>query len=66
MPMAFFVLCTACRGPYLINPSRPLEPVQILCIVEHITCLIRKDVAGYIENKAGKTPTSKRKMNRKR
>jgi len=28
------------------NPNRSLEPVQILCIVEHIVCLILEDVAG--------------------
>ena len=31
------------------NPNRSLEPVQILCIVEHIACLILEGVAGYAE-----------------
>ena len=31
------------------NPNRSLEPVQILCIVEHIACLILEDVAGYVK-----------------
>ena len=54
------------RG-HFFNPNRSLEPVQILCIVEHIVCLILEDVAGYVfKNKTGKMPKSKRKMNRKR
>ena len=32
-----------------LNPNRSLEPVQILCIVEHIACLIFEDVAGYVK-----------------
>ena len=40
--------------------------MQILCVVEHFVCLILEDVARYVfKNKAGKMPTSKRKMNRK-
>ena len=31
------------------NPNRSLEPVQILCIVEHVACLILEGVAGYGE-----------------
>ena len=31
------------------KPNRPLEPVQILCIVGHIVCLILESVAGYVE-----------------
>jgi len=31
------------------NPNRSLDPVQILCIVEHIACLILEGVASYIE-----------------
>ncbi len=31
------------------NPNRSLEPVQILCIVEHVVSLIREDVADYAE-----------------
>ena len=31
------------------NPNRSLLPVQILCIVEHIVCLILEGVAGYVE-----------------
>ena len=31
------------------NPNRPLEPVRILCIVEHVACLILEGVAGYVE-----------------
>ena len=31
------------------TPNQSLEPVQILCIVEHIACLIREDVAGYVK-----------------
>ena len=34
---------------YHFNPNRPLELVQILCIVEHIVCLIIEDVAGYVK-----------------
>ncbi len=34
---------------YHFNPNRSLEPVQILCIVEHIVCLILEDVAGYVK-----------------
>ena len=49
MPMAFFVLCTTCCVPYPINPSRSLETVQILCIVEHIVCLILEYVADYVK-----------------
>jgi len=33
----------------LFVPNRLLEPVQILCIVEHIACLIGEDVADYVE-----------------
>ena len=31
------------------TPNQSLEPVQILCIVEHIVCLIREGVARYVE-----------------
>ena len=31
------------------NPNRSLLPVQILCIVEHIVCLILEGVAGFAE-----------------
>ena len=31
------------------NQNWSLEPVQILCIVEHIACLILEDVAGYVK-----------------
>ena len=34
---------------YHFNPNRPLELVQILCIVEHIVCLFLEDVAGYVK-----------------
>ena len=32
-----------------IIPNRSLEPVQILCIVEHIACLVLEGVAGYVD-----------------
>ena len=32
-----------------LNPNRLLEPVQILCIVEHIVCLILEDAAAYVK-----------------
>ena len=45
---------------FTFNQNRSLVPVQILCIVEHIACLILEDVAGYVfKNKTGKMPTSK-------
>ena len=31
------------------NPNRSLEPVQILCIVEHFACLFLEGVAGHAE-----------------
>ena len=34
---------------YHSNPNQSLELVQILCIVEHIVCLILEDVAGYVK-----------------
>ena len=34
-----------------IAPNRLLEPVQILCMVEHIACLVLEGVAGYVERK---------------
>ena len=34
-----------------IAPNRLLEPVQILCMVEHIACLALEGVAGYVKRK---------------
>ena len=34
---------------FTFNQNRSLVPVQILCIVELIACLILEDVAGYVE-----------------
>ena len=49
------------------TPIGSLEPVQIFCIVEHIACLNSWRHSGLCqENKAGKMPTSKRKMDGKR
>lgn len=31
------------------NPNRPLVLVLILCVVEHIDCLILEDMKGYAE-----------------
>ena len=31
------------------NPNRSLEPMQILCIVAHLVCLVLEDVTGYAE-----------------
>jgi len=31
------------------NPNQASEPVQTLCIVEHIVCLILEGVARYVE-----------------
>ena len=35
--------------PLCFNPNRSLEPVQILCIVEHIVWPYSLDVAGYVK-----------------
>ena len=56
-----------CRMPTALNPIRALGSVQFLCIVEHIYGLTRGVVVGCIErNKTGKTPTNKRKTERKK
>ena len=34
---------------FCFSANRSLEPVQILCIVGHIVCLILEGVAGYVE-----------------
>ena len=33
------------------NPNRALEPVQILCVVEHIVCLILEGIVDYVKRK---------------
>ena len=38
-----------CAISFKLNPDRLLVPVPILCIVEHIACLILEGVAGYVE-----------------
>ena len=49
-PFLFDYKCIL-QGPEHLNftPNQSSEPVQIFCIVEHIVCLIREDVAGYAE-----------------
>ena len=55
-----------CRMPTALNPIRALGSVQFLSIVEHIYGLTLGVVVGYVErNKTGKTPTNKRKTERK-
>ena len=56
-----------CRMPTALNPIRALGSVQFLCMVEHIYGLTLECVVGYVErNKTGKTPTNKRKTERKK
>ena len=38
-----------CAISFKFNPNRLLEPVQILCIVEHIACYILEGEAAYVE-----------------
>lgn len=32
-----------------LNPNRALEPVQILCIVDHLACLTLEGVEGSVK-----------------
>ena len=51
MGRAFFAPMRSCTNAPIkkVNLNRALEPVQILCFVEHIACLILKGVAGYVK-----------------
>ena len=42
-------LCMCIEIVLTFNPNRPLVLVLILCVVEHIDCLILEDIAGYAE-----------------
>lgn len=33
-----------------LNPNRALDPVQILCIVDHLACFTLVGVAGYVKS----------------
>ena len=42
-------LCMCIEIVLTFNPNRSLVLVLILCVVEHIDCLILEDIAGYAE-----------------
>jgi hypothetical protein len=50
------VLFFVCRGEKealkakRLNPNRALEPVQILCVVDHLACFTLEGEAGYVKS----------------
>ena len=56
-----------CRMPTTLSAVLKEMEEDALCIVEHIYGLTLECVVGYVErNKTGKTPTNKRKTERKK